>query len=105
MSFAAQLRWAARWGGGTALCALALILLAEVTGAGVWAVLAVLPGLAALVLLVGGVAFRAGQRWLYFRLTAPNAAYRCLNTSSAAMRWLIWIDEDGRDRDASDLSD
>ena len=105
MSFAAQLRWAARWGGAAALCALALILLAKVTGAGIWAVLAVLPGFAALVLLVGGVAFRAGQRWLYFRLSAPNVAYRRLNTSSAAMRWLIWIDENGRDRDASDLSD
>ncbi|WP_151719561.1 hypothetical protein [Gemmobacter serpentinus] len=105
MSFAAQLRRAALWGGAAALIALALLALAEATGAAIWAALAVLPGLVAMVLLVGGVAFRAGQRWLYFRLSAPNAAYRRLNTASAAMRWLIWIDEDGRDRDASDPSD
>lgn len=100
MSFAAQVRWAARWGGLAALLALACLALAELAGNEAFAALAAVPGIAALVLLVGGVAFRVMQRRIYFRLGAPNPAYRRLNTAFAASRWLLWIDKDGRDRDA-----
>jgi CHASE2 domain-containing sensor protein len=107
MRFRDQLRWCRKWGAILLLFSAAvlgvLVLLRE-TGYREavlsWGDLVMLVVGAAIVLLVFGGLMRPFQKKMFHTVFEANESYRTRLAVNPVMRWLLWLDSEGRDRDA-----
>lgn len=107
MTFREQVRWCRKW--GTILLATSLLLLATfmilasekkenwVLNLGVFSTAAL--GVAIMLLAFGGMG-RPVQKLLYHYAIEGNDRYRLQMAWNPIMRWWLWIDQNGRDKDA-----
>jgi SNF family Na+-dependent transporter len=107
MSFSDQVRWSRKWGAIVLLLSalmVGMLLLIRENGAREavlrWGDIAMLPVGMALVLLVFGWLMRPLQKKIYHAFLEANERYRSHMSVNPVMRWLLWIDREGRDRDA-----
>jgi hypothetical protein len=105
MSFRRQVRWALTRGLAAGVAGVMLAFAAvifEASGIGFWQDVT---GIAAMGLIAGGAILGLGgafarplQRWA-FRHGMPSGRLRAFVLARAPLRWWVWVDADGRDRD------
>lgn len=105
MTFAAQVRRALRWGIGAGLAGVLLAFVAVVLEAQGYRLMSGMTGIATMGLIAGGAMLglaggvvRPAQRWM-FRHGMPPGRLRGLMLRLPVLRWWLWVDGNGRDRD------
>ena len=107
MTFSDQVRWSRKWGAVLLLLSgvvvVALLVLRE-NGARdevlKWGDLVTLPIGMGIVFLVFGGLLRPLQKKMYHSFFEPNETYRRRLGVNPVMRWLLWLDTEGRNRNA-----
>jgi hypothetical protein len=107
MSFSDQVRWCRKWGAVLLLLGFltfGILYLLHTNGrndlALYWADFCnAIIGLAAFLLLFGGL-MRPLQKKMYHRIFEASEHYRSRLAANPVIRWLCWLDAEGRDRDA-----
>ena len=105
MRFAAQVRWALRWGAAAGLAGVLLAFVAVVLEARGYRLMSGVAGMATMGLIAGGAMLglaggvvRPAQR-LMFRHGMPSGRLRGFALRRPLLRWWLWVDGNGQDRD------
>lgn len=105
MNFAAQVRRALGWGVGAGLAGVLLAFVSVLLEARGYRLMSGVTGMATMGLIAGGAMLglaggvvRPAQRRM-FRHGMPSGRLRGLMLRRPALRWWLWVDGNGRDRD------
>ncbi len=105
MSFARQVRRALKWGVAAGLAGVLLAFVSVLLEAYGHRLAAGVTGMATMGLIAGGAMLglaggvvRPAQRWM-FRHGMPSGRLRGFALRQPVLRWWLWVDGNGRDRD------